>query len=248
MKIALLILSLLWSLDFYAQSNQPAKANEMVDSVKPTDAYDAKIFDVVEQMPSFKGGDTALMQWLSQNIKYPVEAEEKGVQGRVIAFFVVEGDGSISNVKIEKGVEPSIDNEAIRVLKTMPRWLPGKQDGKPVRVRYAVPITFKLQEEKKIGNDSLKVNEMVVPAVEEIKVFDAVEQMPSFKGGKIKREVFNPETGKTTTVEDFVPPGDEGLKIYLDKTVNYPIGAEDINGRVVCTFIVNTDGSISDSI
>jgi len=120
------------------------KVNEkVVDEVPPVE--ETKVFDVVEQMPSFKGGDAALMEWLSKNIKYPVVAEENGIQGRVVATFVVERDGSITDVKVVKSVDPSLDKEAVRVLKAMPKWIPGKQNGQAVRVKYTVPVTFRLQ-------------------------------------------------------------------------------------------------------
>ena len=96
-------------------------------------------------MPSFPGGMPELMSWLNQNIKYPVIAAENGVQGRVIVQFVVEKDGSITDVKVAKSVDPSLDKEASRVVSAMPKWTPGKQNGSAVRVKYTVPVTFKLQ-------------------------------------------------------------------------------------------------------
>ena len=104
-----------------------------------------KVFDVVEEMPSVPGGQGALMQYLASNIKYPVVAQENGVQGRVIVSFVVERDGSISDVKVARSVDPSLDREAQRVVKSMPRWSPGKQNGSTVRVKYTVPVVFRLQ-------------------------------------------------------------------------------------------------------
>ena len=104
-----------------------------------------KVFDVVEEMPSFPGGQGALMSFLSSNIKYPVVAQENGVQGRVIVGFVVEKDGSISDVKVMRSVDPSLDREAQRVVKAMPKWKPGKQNGSAVRVKYTVPVVFRLQ-------------------------------------------------------------------------------------------------------
>jgi len=121
------------------------KVNEKVVDEVPPAVEETKIFEVVEQMPSFPGGDAALMQFLSKNIKYPVVAEENGIQGRVIATFVVERDGSITDVKVVKSVDPSLDKEAVRVLKSMPKWIPGKQNGSNVRVKYTVPVTFRLQ-------------------------------------------------------------------------------------------------------
>ncbi|MBQ6210408.1 MAG: energy transducer TonB [Prevotella sp.] len=104
-----------------------------------------KVFDVVEQMPSFPGGNDALMKFLSDNVKYPVVAQENGVQGRVVVSFVVEKDGSITDVKVVRSVDPSLDKEAARVVKSMPRWIPGKQNGAAVRVKYNVPVSFRLQ-------------------------------------------------------------------------------------------------------
>ena len=112
---------------------------------EPQKVEDNKVFDVVEQQPAFPGGQGALLSWLSQNIHYPAVAEENGIQGRVVVSFVVEKDGSISNVQVVRGVDPSLDKEATRVVKSMPKWTPGKQNGQAVRVKYNVPVTFKLQ-------------------------------------------------------------------------------------------------------
>lgn len=101
--------------------------------------------DVAEQMPSFPGGDRKLMEYLSENIRYPEECEEICVQGRVIVSFIVEKDGSISNVKVAKSLDPLLDKEAVRVVSGMPKWIPGRQNGVAVRVRYIIPVTFRLQ-------------------------------------------------------------------------------------------------------
>ena len=103
-----------------------------------------KVYDVVEQMPEYPGGIAAMYEYLMQNMKYPEDAKKQKVEGRVIASFVVETDGTISDVKVVRKVFPSLDAEAIRVLEAMPKWIPGKQSGKPVRVKYAVPMNFKL--------------------------------------------------------------------------------------------------------
>lgn len=112
---------------------------------EPKPEVENKVFDVVEQMPSFPGGPSALMQYLSTNIKYPVVAQENGVQGRVVVSFVVERDGSITDVQVARSVDPSLDREAQRVVRSMPRWIPGKQNGQAVRVKYNVPVAFRLQ-------------------------------------------------------------------------------------------------------
>ena len=115
------------------------------DIAAPKPEVATKVFDVVEEMPSFPGGQGALMSYLASNIKYPVVAQENGVQGRVIVSFVVERDGSISDVRVARSVDPSLDREAQRVVKSMPRWKPGKQNGSAVRVKYTVPVVFRLQ-------------------------------------------------------------------------------------------------------
>ena len=120
------------------------KLKEAVAQPEPKPEVE-KVFDVVEQMPSFPGGPSALMEWLSNNVKYPVVAQENGVQGRVVVSFVVERVGSITDVKVVRGVDPSLDKEASRVVRAMPRWIPGKQNGSAVRVKYNVPVAFRLQ-------------------------------------------------------------------------------------------------------
>ena len=107
--------------------------------------YYEKLFDVVEEMPSFPGGDRKLMEYLSENIRYPEELADACIQGRVIVSFIVEKDGSISNVKVAKSLDPLLDKEAVRVVSGMPKWIPGRQNGVAVRVRYIIPVTFRLQ-------------------------------------------------------------------------------------------------------
>ena len=121
-----------------------AKEEKLTQKPRKQDVEELKnnIFDVVEEMPQFPGGIQALMQYLTKAVKYPEEAEAKGEQGRVICTFVVEPDGKVSNTMIAKGVTPALDKEAERVVKSMPKWIPGKQNGQNVRVNYTLPITF----------------------------------------------------------------------------------------------------------
>ena len=128
------------------ESGEVLKAKEMIinEPVKPKEEEN-KVFDVVEQMPSFPGGMAALMAYLQKSIKYPPVAEENGIQGRVVCTFVVERDGSVTDVRVAKSVDPSLDKEAVRVVSAMPRWIPGKQNGQSVRVKYTLPVTFRLQ-------------------------------------------------------------------------------------------------------
>lgn len=103
------------------------------------------VYYIVEEMPVYPGGDPALRDFIAKNVKYPEKAQEKGIQGRVYVTFIVDVDGSITGAKIARGVDPSLDNEAIRVVNSSPKWTPGKQDGEAVKVSYTVPITFALQ-------------------------------------------------------------------------------------------------------
>ena len=109
------------------------------------DPVEDQIFQVVEQMPEFPGGMAELMKFLGKNIKYPTIAQENGIQGRVIVQFVVNQDGSIVDPVVMRSVDPYLDKEALRVISTMPKWKPGMQRGKAVRVKYTVPVTFRLQ-------------------------------------------------------------------------------------------------------
>jgi len=106
---------------------------------------EAQVFFIVEDMPEFPGGELALRKYIANAIKYPVIAQENGIQGKVYVTFVVDKDGSISDARIARGVDASLDKEALRVVGTLPKWKPGKQRGKPVRVSYTVPINFVLQ-------------------------------------------------------------------------------------------------------
>lgn len=114
-------------------------------NINPEDLDENMVFDVVEQMPVFPGGSEALMNYLAENITYPKECEDVCVQGRVIITFIVEKDGSISDAKVKKSVYKPFDEEALRVVNGMPKWIPGMMNGKPMRVRYTIPVSFKLQ-------------------------------------------------------------------------------------------------------
>ena len=106
---------------------------------------EGEVFEVVEQNPSFPGGNDALMKWLSKNLKYPASAQDNGIQGRVMVQFVVNKDGSIVDPKVVRSIDPALDKEALRVVSAMPKWQPGKQRGKTVRVRFTLPVLFRLQ-------------------------------------------------------------------------------------------------------
>ena len=113
--------------------------------VEEEEVEEQQIFQVVEEMPEFPGGMAECMKWLSKNMKYPTISQENGVQGRVIVQFVVNRDGSIVDAVVARGVDPYLDKEALRVVGLMPKWKPGKQRGKEVRVKYTLPVMFRLQ-------------------------------------------------------------------------------------------------------
>lgn len=189
---------------------------------------DPNVFEVVEKMPEFpNGGMPGLMKYLSDNIRYPEAAKVAGIQGRVTVVFVVDKDGSITNVKTLRGVDAELDKEAIRVISSMPKWIPGMQKGKAVKVRYTVPVMFRLPNKSVEG----KVNEIVVKGVAKPSdnvtgdVYEAVEQMPEFPGGMA------------------------GLMQYITKNLRYPeeAKAKGIQGRVTVRVVVNTEGKVTNA-
>ena len=130
--------------------NAEVEQNEVIEEyvapeVVEEEVVEQEIFQIVEEMPSFPGGEAKLMEYVAKNIKYPQIARETGIQGRVFVGFVVEPDGSISNVKLLRGIGGGCDEEAMRVIKSLPKWKPGKQRGKAVHVSYQIPVFFKLQ-------------------------------------------------------------------------------------------------------
>jgi periplasmic protein TonB len=126
------------------EADQTTVIQEYVPAQVEEEPEDVQIFTVVESMPEFPGGDAARIQYLNDNIVYPQMARESGIQGRVFVTFVVERDGSVTDVQVLRGIGGGCDEEAVRVIRNMPKWVPGKQRGKPVRVQFNMPILFKL--------------------------------------------------------------------------------------------------------
>ena len=184
---------------------------------------DADVYEVVENMPEFpNGGMAALMKYLTDNIRYPEAAKKAGIQGRVIVQFVVDKDGSIKNVSTMRGVNSDLDAEAIRVIQSMPKWKPGTQKGEPVKVKYTVPVMFRIPTAPVDAN----IGETVVVAKNESAasvtgdVYEVVDKMPEFPGGMV------------------------GLMQYLSKNIKYPADArtKGKEGRVIVSVIINTKG------
>lgn len=133
-------------IEINAEVDQTEVIEEYVPvEVEEEEVQEQEIFQIVEEMPAYPGGDAKLMEFVAKNIKYPQIARETGIQGRVFVGFVVETDGSVSNVKVLRGIGGGCDEEAVRVVKSMPKWKAGKQRGKAVRVSYMLPVNFKLQ-------------------------------------------------------------------------------------------------------
>jgi protein TonB len=134
------------------QKMKPAEEQKAVTQEKP---IDKEVFTVVETMPAYPGGEKALYKFMRENVKYPEEAKLKNIQGRVFVSFIVETDGSVSNVQVLRGIGGGCDEEGVRVVSSMPKWTPGKQRGKAVRVQYNLPIKFALESktEKKEGQE-----------------------------------------------------------------------------------------------
>ena len=180
-----------------------------------------QVFTVVEVMPEFPGGQGALLKFLATNVRYPESAVKNGIEGRVSCSFVVGKDGSISEAEVIRGVSPELNEEALRVINSMPVWSPGKQRGKVVNVKYTVPVTFRLSGGKKKASSRI-VQRQIKEVDTSGRVFTVVQQMPEFPGGQAS------------------------LLKYLATRIKYPAIAQEngIQGRVSCSFVVDTDGSL----
>lgn len=128
-----------------AATYHESRKDTTVASNRSNNVDDGKLYDGIEEMPSFPGGDKAMFEYLAKNIQYSDEMNETCVQGRVIVSFFVEKDGSLTDFKVTKSLDPAYDKEVLRVIKSMPKWIPGKQNGVAVRVRYFVPVNFRLE-------------------------------------------------------------------------------------------------------
>jgi TonB family protein len=178
-------------------------------------------FIAVEKEPSFPGGIDRFYSYLQYNLVYPADAFKKRIEGKVFVNFVVEKDGALTNITILRGVSPDIDTEALRVVSSSPKWKPGMQNGRVIRVRYAMGITFKLPKQELTAQqriDSLRN----LPSDQ--KIFTAVEHAPQFPGG----------------IENFYG--------YLKQNLRYPDKARDqkISGKVWINFVIEKDGSLTD--
>ena len=199
------------------ESTTPPEVNTEVSL--PAD--DDKIYDIVEENPQFPGGDMAMYKWIANHLQYPEECREKGIQGRVMIQFVVNKDGSITDVKVLKSPSALLSEEAIRVVKAMPKWKPAKDKGKVVRSHFRLPIVFRLPNTQKTVT-SEPTEKPITETVEE-RVFVEYEENAQFPGG------------------------DEAMYKWISDQIKYPeeCKAKGIQGRVHLTFVIETDGSIT---
>ena len=203
------------------------------------------VYQMVDQMPEFPGGMDAMMEFIASNVKYPQDAIDQGKGGRVLVSFVVEKDGYVSNPKVIKGVCESIDEEATRVIRAMPRWYAGMKDGKPVRVSFTIPITFKIREMDDEHNTKVKI----VQADDE-KGHSCKVETATFPDNPAKEKMQPDKNGVYQIVEEMpvFPGGEQALMDYVSKNVVYPNEAQEkgISGRVFVSFIVEKDGSVNE--
>lgn len=179
---------------------------------------DDKVYTVADEMPKYPGGDAQLLKYIVGNLKYPASAVENKIEGRVVVSFIVEKDGSISQPEIRRSIDPALDNEAIRVINTLPQWTPGKNNGEIVRVKYTVPVQFRLMK---------KQQEEVIPdrVHKGEKVYTVVDHMPRYQNG-------DPAL----------------LKFFADNLQYPAHAKEQgIEGRVIVSFIVEKEGAVADA-
>lgn len=245
------LLMIISNIEAVARTTEKLFTEEMVQAVEPEitpqvvaqtppqdikkeprkEVNDSTVFMVVEQMPNFPGGMEALMAFIGKNVKYPTKAVSNGVQGRVIVEFVVNKDGTIVDHKVIRGVDLELDQEAIRVVAMMPKWQPGMQRGEAVRVKFTVPITFRLPEAPKaIEIKKEDISEVVVVGYGSAKetkkedvTFEVVEEMPKFPGGI------------------------DALFKHLAKNIKYPVDAQEgkIEGRVIAQMVIDKSGNVT---
>ena len=226
------VLALLLIVNARASAQQMKKTDETVYEFSTKDITNIKkvdndsIYQIVEVMPEFPGGTEKMMDYLSKNIKYPEAAKEKGISGRVFLSFVIEKDGAVSNVKVAKGIGKECDDEALRVVKAMPKWKPGLMKGKPVRVNYMLPIFFKLDESEKyapVKGETIAPQADVKP--DKNGIWDIAETMPEYPGGI------------------------DGLRTFMQDNLTVPEKYKDMDTkaeyRIFVQFVVAEDGSIT---
>jgi TonB family protein len=237
--------------------------------VRPTSAQEKEtdsraVFNMVEEMPKFPGEEEGLKAFIMNKVRYPKEAQEKGIQGKVFVQFIIDTDGSVTDARIAKGVDPLLDQEALRVVNSMPKWKPGKQKGMFVKVSYTLPVNFALDGGKPTETSaSLKAEfmgnmvmlsgdpeliEKLIPYMMGVKPGTALEKD---KGTLIfSKPEGEPEEPVFYMVEEMpvYPGGEIALRKFIANEIKYPVEAQKdtIQGRVYVTFIVDKEGLVQE--
>ena len=183
------------------------------------------IFEIPEQLPQFPGGEMALMKYLADNCIYPSEAAKDSIQGRVVVQFIIDSLGYVGDVNVVRSVHELLDGEAVRVVKTLPRFAPGRENGKAINTLYTLPVTFKLADEEKPTPSEEAVQTKAADAAKAVgEMFEMPEKMPEFPGGEM------------------------ALMNYLQRNIRYPERAaiKNVEGRVVVQFIVDEKGKVGE--
>lgn len=232
----------------YQAAQAPAAARRnMIQVIIDTPRKNSKVFTAVEKYPEFPGGLDAFYHFLAKNTRYPAEARNKGIQGRVIIRFIVETNGALSNIKVVRGVDPSIDNEALRVLELSPKWIPGTQNGRAVRTLYTVPISFTLaQDDKqpehspakdKSGKPTTARGAQVVSFVGDKQPADTGKQVTNLTTPGKKGEPLVIIDGKQTegmaAIRNLNPKDIESISVLKDQTATLKYGKTGENGVVI---------------
>lgn len=240
-------------LETYADKNVSNPAEKELQLKKDSSAQkvvmsagsDNRIFDVVEQMPEFPGGMRAGLEFMARNLKYPTKAQEAGKQGRVIVQFIVQKDGSLSDLHVLRPVDPWLDAEAIRVIGSMPKWKPGMQDGQAVAVKFNLPVTFALEGSKNKpqagDNDVVVVGYGVTPAPQKSEVPVAIVQM--FQNGKdglgkeeaLPMVLIDQTEASTETMNKLDPQCIESITVLKDASATDIYGEKGKNGVILIT-------------
>ena len=228
-----------------AEKELQLKKDSSAQKVVMSAASDNRIFDVVEQMPEFPGGMRAGLEFMARNLKYPTKAQEAGKQGRVIVQFIVQKDGSLSDLHVLRPVDPWLDAEAIRVIGTMPKWKPGMQHGQAVAVKFTLPVTFMLEgtnNQPKAGdNDIVVVGYGVTPAPQKSEVPVAIVQM--FQNGKdglgkeeaLPMVLIDKTEASTETMNKLDPQCIESITVLKDASATDIYGEKGKNGVILIT-------------
>lgn len=234
-----------------------------------------QVYMIVEEMPEFPGGEKVLREFIANSVRYPVVAQENGIQGRVYVSFTVDKTGTVTDAQVVRGVDPSLDQEALRVVNGLPKWVPGKQKGEAVDVRYTVPIQFALDggpgaegtitvretENKLHLTGSVQLIEKMAPYFNNARIEKEAGTIIIDKPGTSPKEDVvvvgyagkpepNPEEAVFFIVEEMpeFPGGEDAMKRHIATTIKYPVEAQKkgTQGKVYVTFVVAKDGSVKD--